>query len=180
MLTGKLVRLRAVEPTDFESIWRWSHDPEVVRWMSSGYPESFMQAQERLTAAPRNSYENCRFIIESLHDQRAVGFVRLRDAKPEVGNAGLDIQLGEKDVWGRGYATEAMRLMCRYGFNEMRLHRITLDFAADNTAARRVYEKVGFVEEGRVRECFRRDGKWHDLILMGLLEGELRDHDSDE
>ncbi|MEV4016772.1 GNAT family protein [Nonomuraea angiospora] len=91
------------------------------------------------------------------------------------GFAELDIQLGEKDVWGRGYAAEAMRLMCRYGFNEMRVHRITLDVAAENTAARRVYERVSFVEEGRVRECFRHDGKRHDMILMGLLKDELRD-----
>lgn len=175
MLTGKLVRLRPVEPADFECLWRWGQDPDVVRWMSSGYPESLEQARRRLAEAPRNGYENCRFIIESLSDRRAVGFVRLRGAKPEVGNAELDIQLGEKDVWGRGYATEAMRLACRYGFDEMRLHRISLDFVAENTAARRVYEKVGFVEEGRVRECFRRDGRWHDMILMGLLEGELRD-----
>lgn len=66
--------------------------------MSSGYPESFVQAQERLAAAPRNSYGNCRFVIESLDDRRAVGFVRLRDAEPEAGNAKLDIQIGEKDV----------------------------------------------------------------------------------
>jgi RimJ/RimL family protein N-acetyltransferase len=44
---------------------------------------------------------------------------------------------------------------------------------AENVAARRVYAKVGFVEEGRSREAFRRDGKWHDMILMGLLEHEL-------
>jgi RimJ/RimL family protein N-acetyltransferase len=46
---------------------------------------------------------------------------------------------------------------------------------ADNAAARHVYRKVGFVEEGRQRESFRRAGKWHDMILMSLLEGELVD-----
>lgn len=46
--------------------------------MSGGYPKSFAQAQERLATATRNSHENCRFTIESLHDQRAVRFVRLR------------------------------------------------------------------------------------------------------
>ncbi|MEV0614052.1 GNAT family N-acetyltransferase [Nonomuraea sp. NPDC050404] len=175
MLHGKLVRLRATTPDDFEAIWRWGNDPDVVRWMFAGYPESLEQARERLAAIPPNNYRNCRFIIESLDDGRAVGFIRLRDAEPEVGHAELDVQIGEKDVWGRGYATEAMRLMCRYGFREMRLHRIGLDVVTENAAARRIYEKVGFVEEGRLRECFRQDGEWYDMILMGLLEDELRD-----
>ena len=56
----------------------------------------------------------------------------------------------------------------------MRLHRISLTVVAENTGARKVYEKVGFVEEGRIREAFRRDGKWYDRIIMGLLEGDLR------
>ncbi|MGC5019555.1 GNAT family N-acetyltransferase [Micromonospora sp. DT47] len=90
------------------------------------------------------------------------------------GDAELDISLGEKVCWGRGYGTEAMRLICRYGFDKMRLHRISLWVADENAAAIRVYTKVGFVEEGRARESFRRDGRWHDMIMMGLLEGELR------
>jgi len=73
-----------------------------------------------------------------------------------------------------------MRVVCRYGFDMMRLHGISLWVAAENTGARHVYQKhvyqkVGFVEEGRMREAFRRDGKWHDVILMSLLEGELID-----
>nr|WP_275477366.1 GNAT family protein [Streptomyces roseifaciens] len=103
-----------------------------------------------------------------------IGSVRLRGAAPETGEAELDLRIGDKDYWGRGYATDTMRVICRYGFDEMRLHRIALTVVADNVPARRVYEKVGFVEEGRRRECFRRDGKWHDMIVMGLLEGELR------
>ena len=52
--------------------------------------------------------------------------VRLRDAEPETGCAELDIYLGEKEYWGRGYAADAMRTICRYGFEKMRLHKITL------------------------------------------------------
>lgn len=75
---------------------------------------------------------------------------------------------------GHGHATDAMRAACRYGFERMRLHLITLTVAVDNFAARRVYEKVGFVDEGRMRDAFRRDCRWHDMVTVGLLEGELR------
>ncbi|MGW0479935.1 GNAT family N-acetyltransferase [Nonomuraea sp. NPDC003214] len=56
----------------------------------------------------------------------------------------------------------------------MRLHRIRLTVVAENTAAIRVYEKAGFIVEGREREAFRRNATWHDMVIMGLLEGALR------
>lgn len=56
----------------------------------------------------------------------------------------------------------------------MRLHKITLTVVIENHAAHHVYQKVGFVDEGRLRQVFRRDGQWYDMFTMGLLEGELR------
>ena len=70
--------------------------------------------------------------------------------------------------------SSTVRTVCRYGFDTMRLHKVSLTVVAGNEGARRAYEKVGFVEEGRLRSVFRRDGAWHDKLTMGLLEGELR------
>ncbi|MEU4696715.1 GNAT family N-acetyltransferase [Nonomuraea dietziae] len=175
MLRGTRIRLRPMEPHEAETLWRWNSDPEVMRWMDEGYPETLAQTVARCEARDRNSYDNVLLGVESLEDGRLIGLVRLSGAEPETGDAELDVYIGEKDCWGRGFGTEAVRLICRYGFDRMRLHRITLWVADANTGARRVYEKVGFVEEGRARESFRRDGKWHDMVMMGLLEGELRD-----
>jgi RimJ/RimL family protein N-acetyltransferase len=172
MLIGDLIRFRPMEPDDAEALWRWNNDPEVMRWLSDGYPESLAQTTARHEARERNSYENVLFGIETIAENRLIGLVHLGGAEPETADAELDIYIGEKDCWGRGYGTEATRLICRYGFDKMRLHRITLWVADENAAAIRVYEKIGFVEEGRARESFRRDGKWHDMVLMGLLEGD--------
>lgn len=175
MVLGELVKLRAMEPGEADALWRWNHDPEVMRWMSHGYPQSLAGTRRRLEERARNSYGDVLFGIEVLEDGRLIGLVRLRDAEPETGCAELDIYLGEKEYWGRGFATDAMRTVCRYGFDEMRLHKISLDVATENHAAHHVYRKVGFVEEGRLRQVHRRDGKWYDMFVMGLLEGELRD-----
>ncbi|MCP3801597.1 GNAT family N-acetyltransferase [Allokutzneria sp. A3M-2-11 16] len=174
MPTGELVRLRAFEPSEAEALWRWNHDAEVMRWMDDGYPDSLAQVTKRMSEWKANSYEKVVLAVETLADAQLIGVVVLRDVQPETGHAELDIYIGEKDHWGSGYATDAMRTACRFGFEKMRLHRITLWVVADNVAARRVYEKAGFVEEGRQRESFRRDGRWHDMVMMGLLEGELR------
>ncbi|SFA75152.1 Protein N-acetyltransferase, RimJ/RimL family [Amycolatopsis marina] len=173
MLTGEFVRLRAVEPSDAESLLRWNDDPDVSRWMINDYPMSLAQTVRRCEERPRNTYGELTLCIETLAEGRAIGIVGLSGAEPESGRAELDIYIGEPDFRGGGYGTDATRVICRYGFDSMRLHRISLWVVAENIAARRVYEKLGFVEEGRQRESFRRDGRWHDHILMGLLEGEL-------
>ncbi|MET8153365.1 GNAT family protein [Actinoplanes sp. NPDC049668] len=170
---GDLVRLRAMEPSDAEALWRWNHDPEVMRWMNDNYAQSLTRVRTYLQERPRNDYGDVLFGIEVIGDGRLVGLIRLHGAEPETGKAELDIYLGEKDAWGKGYATDAVRRVCRYGFDKMRLHKITLTVVTENHAARQVYDKVGFAEEGRLREVFRRDGRWYDKYTMGLLEREL-------
>jgi RimJ/RimL family protein N-acetyltransferase len=176
MLTGKLVRLRALEPSDAELLLRWNEDPDVTRWMVNDYPESHAQLARRLGEdRPRNSYGNLVLAVETLADRTPIGVVALTDAEPENGRAELDVYIGEAAYRGRGYGGDAVRVICRYGFDQMRLHGISLWVVPENVAAHRLYRKLGFVEEGRERERFRRDGRWHDLIVMSVLEGELVD-----
>jgi RimJ/RimL family protein N-acetyltransferase len=174
MVLGVLVKLRPMEPSDAVALWRWNHDPDVMRWMSDGYAQALTHVQQRLAERPRNAYGDVLYGVESRTDGNLIGLVRLDGAEPETGCAELTIYLGEKDYQGRGYGTDAVRTICRYGFDKMRLHKVTLTVVAENHAAEHVYRKVGFVEEGRLREVFRRDGRWYDMFTMGLLEGELR------
>ncbi|WP_221329426.1 GNAT family N-acetyltransferase [Actinoplanes sp. L3-i22] len=171
---GELVELRAMRPGDADALWRWNHDPDVMRFMTEGYPQSPETVAKSLGERPRNAYDNTLFGVESRKDGKLIGLIALHGAEPETGIAELDIYLGEKDYWGQGYATDAMRTACRYGFDRMRLHRIWLTVLDGNDAAHHVYRKIGFVDEGRLRQVNRRDGQWRDAHLMGLLAGELR------
>jgi RimJ/RimL family protein N-acetyltransferase len=173
-MQGSLVGLRAIEPSDAEALWRWSRDPEVVRWMDEGYIQSLARHRQWLEEPRRNEYGDVLLGVEALSDGKLIGAVRLHGAKPETGIAELDIYLGEKDYWGHGYGTDAMRTICRYGFERMRLRKITLTVVTENEGAHHIYQKVGFADEGRLRQVFRRDGQWYDMFTMGLLDGELR------
>ncbi|MER8184802.1 GNAT family protein [Kitasatospora sp. NPDC094015] len=174
VIPGELIRLRPMEPADAEALWRWNSDPEVMRWMQDGYRQTLATVVKAVETREPNAYGDVLYGVEAQADGRLIGLVRLHGAEPETGGAEIDIYLGEKEYWGGGYGTDAMRTMCRYGFEQMRLHRIQLTVVAENEPARHLYRKLGFVEEGRLRQVFRRDGRWHDHILMGLLEGELR------
>jgi RimJ/RimL family protein N-acetyltransferase len=73
---------------------------------------------------------------------------------------------------GRGFGTEATRLIVGYGFDVLGLHRISLEVYAFNPRAKRAYEKAGFVEEGRRRDALLWDGQWVDAIIMSILAPE--------
>lgn len=165
-----------MEPSDAEALWRWNHDPQVMRWMQDGHPQSLARVSRWLgEERGRNEYGDLLLGVEVQADDKLIGLVRLHGAEPETGIAELDIYLGEQNYWGKGYATDAVRTVCRYGFDKLRLHKITLTVVTENEPAWRVYRKVGFVQEGRLRQVFRRDGRWYDQYTMGLLEGELID-----
>lgn len=167
------MKLRAMEPSDAEALWRWNHDPEVMRWMQDLYPQPLVRTRAWLEERPRNEYGDVLLGVEVPDDGKLIGLTRLHDVEPELGIAVFDVYLGEKHYWGKGYATDAVRTTCRYGFEKMRLHKITLTVVTENDAAHHIYRKVGFVEEGRLRQSFRRDGRWYDEYTMGLLAGEL-------
>jgi RimJ/RimL family protein N-acetyltransferase len=91
--------------------------------------------------------------------------------RPKDRCATLGIAFGREYI-GRGYGTDAMRVIVEYGFREMGLHRIQLGVAPFNPAGIRAYEKAGFVEEGRHRESVLHDGRWYDEVLMSILDHE--------
>lgn len=95
-----------------------------------------------------------------------VGFVDRR--------ASFAIGLLQSQSIGKGIGAEATRAVLTYAFSELKLHRMSLRVLAINEKAIRAYKKCGFQVEGCERETAFLDGKWHDDLIMGLLEYELR------
>jgi RimJ/RimL family protein N-acetyltransferase len=174
MIKGENVYLRALEMTDLERCQRWINDPAVHRTLDFRTPLSLEQEREWLDRACRNSFENVHLAICTMADDRHIGTVSLMNGHPVHRRSTFGIMIGETDLHDCGYGTEATRLICRYGFEEMNLNKINLTVMADNPRGVRVYEKVGFVKEGLLREEFFIDGQYRDLIWMGLFRGQLK------
>jgi len=173
LLHGQLVRLAALNPeTDAEAVTRWQRDAEFLRLVDSepAVPRSASQNKADMEArlARENNFS---FVIRTLADDRPIGFVGLW-VQWIHSDAWMGIGLGEREYWGKGYGADAVRVILRYGFAELNLHRISLGVFEYNPRAIRAYEKAGFVREGRTRQDARRDGRHWDSFWMGILREE--------
>jgi len=175
ILVGERVRLRGVRDDDVPALARWEMDPGRLITLSNWVaPPSEAAARERVARRSANEEDDLGFAIETLNDAPVlVGRVWLSAAGggPKDRCAAVGIALGREHI-GRGYGTDAMRIIVGYGFREMGLHRIQLGVAAFNSAGIRAYQKAGFVEEGRYRESVLHDGRWYDTVLMSILDHE--------
>lgn len=88
--------------------------------------------------------------------------------------APIGLKMRKLSLINKGYGTEAMRLAVDYGFTHLNLHRIGLDVLDFNPRAIHVYEKIGFKQEGVLRDTLFYEGTFHSAILMGILEDEWR------
>ncbi len=106
-------------------------------------------------------------------DNQIVGLIQFSEEEdPDYRHATLDIYV-DPSAHRKGYATEAIKTVIEYLFAERDHHRLTIDPAADNTAAVACYRKIGFQPVGRLREYERRaDGVWIDGLLMELLRSD--------
>jgi RimJ/RimL family protein N-acetyltransferase len=172
-LAGRLVRLRALEPEDEPSLHAWVNDPVVTEYLSLRYPFSHRQESDYIASVSTGS-ESAQFGIVTLDEGRLVGDIGLHHGHPENRCATLGIMIGDRSRWGMGYGTDAVRTVCRFGFEVMNLHRIELEVFLDNSRAIAVYERVGFQHEGRRREAAYKGGRYHDSLVMGLLRQEWR------
>ncbi|MGZ4109205.1 MAG: GNAT family N-acetyltransferase [Actinomycetota bacterium] len=170
---GRLVRLRAHEPSDYAPLAALFSDPEVLEGITAPVPQSAAEHQRRIEAI-RGSEHEIRFVIDRLEDRRTMGTCGLHDIDPATRRAELGIWLG-RPYWGAGYGTDAVRTLCRYGFRFLNLQRIGLDLIATNERARRAYEKVGFTPEGTRRRFEFAGGTHVDSVMMGLLVEDFVD-----
>ena len=175
MYYGTLVRLRAPEPGDVEALYAWFNDAEATVGLGLRYPVPRRAEREWVERNAVSSYAGGAHFAVEAHDGTLLGTVGLFDtAHPENRCAQLGVALVDRTKWHQGYGTDAVRTVCRFGFEEMNLHRIELLVFADHTYARRAYERVGFVVEGVARRAHWDHGRYQDDVLMALLEGELR------
>lgn len=169
-IDGNLVFLRDFRNSDVdENYQRWMSDHEVTHYIESRFTAP---TRESLEAWVRkvNSDPRTMFLTMVAKDSgRNIGTVKLGPINWMHRVADLGILIGEKSYWGKGYATEAIRLMIDFCFERLNLHKVTANCYAANVGSAKAFEKVGFFIEGRRRShCFV-DGEYVDMLQLGMI-----------
>lgn len=174
LLVGDLVRLRGTRDDDLPTLARWMMDPQIRSTQSNVVlPLSEAATRELIAGWSKNDGPDVGFSIETLDSDRLVGHAGLFGGSVKDRHRTVGIYIGHPFL-DQGYGTDAMRLVVRFGFRELGLHRIDLTVLAFNARAIAAYRKVGFVEEGRAREAVFHDGHWYDEVSMAILASEWR------
>lgn len=171
-LMGQDIYLRLMEPEDTDNIIKWRNIDFVRK--NFIYRQPF--TRQGHAAWIRDMIETGRavqFIICEKDTNRPVGSVYLRDIDPVHNKAEYGIFIGEKDATGKGYGTQAAKLMLAYAFHTLGLHKLMLRVLADNLQARRSYEKAGFVQEAYLKDEVFLDQEYKDVILMAVISGGI-------
>ena len=173
MLSGDLVTLRAITLSDFDVLFALESD--LTTWeLRNATPPAMLDRsawEERMRTRLSGKDGTVRFGIEA--EGSFVGSCMLAGFDHLARHANVGISLAA-DARGRGFGTDALRLLVRFAFSRHNLHRLQLEVLAGNAAAVASYRKVGFVEEGRRRQHAWVDGHYEDDLIMGLLRDEWR------
>ena len=176
LLLGNLVRLTAEEPAVLaDAMVRWGSDSEYLRLLDAEPATRFSVKQITQWIQKDQEKDPPEFYffgVRTLEGDHLVGFIGLDgDAFPH-GEVYVGIGIGERERWGKGYGTDAMKVILRYAFQELNLRRVSLSTFEYNPRAIRSYEKAGFRHEGRLRKFLLREGQRWDMLIMGILREE--------
>ncbi|MDF2557706.1 MAG: pseudaminic acid biosynthesis N-acetyl transferase [Bacillales bacterium] len=168
MLIGEKILLRPIEMSDTEDVLRWRNNSEVRK--NFVYQE--LLTKEDHISWMQNMVETkkvVQFIIVDKDTNQSVGSVFLRDIDLKNQKAEYGIFIGEVQAHGKGFGTEAAKLINGFGFDELKLNKIFLRVFADNHAGIKSYSKAGFVEEGLFRQDVKIGDKYRDMVFMACF-----------
>lgn len=169
------VTVRELTPDDVEDRYQWCLDKEVTRHlnMPAKYPP-FSREETRqwidMCISRSNGYEQMAIETE---DGKHIGWVDIKNIDKLNKHGELGIAIGDKEYWGKGYGLSAMKEMLHYGFTKLGLNKIWLRVEVDNEKAIQSYKRMGYVEEGILRQDRLREGEFVDRLRMSILKDEF-------
>lgn len=170
-----MIYLRELTRADLAQTLLWRQDPRLVATL--GEPFRFINGETEnawFDAYLSHRAQQVRLAICELGSDRHIGNVQLLQIHPVHRSAEFSILIGEANCRGKGFGTLASERCLQHAFDDLNLHRIWLQVRADNVPALKLYQRLGFVEEGRLRQAAFKQGAYVDLLQMGLLAAEFR------
>lgn len=174
ILKSQRLTLRTFKVSDVSNVHHMLLQPESTLFNPSSYSEDKKETQKlvniwRSEAESGQSRKNFTFLIETTIDCIFVGIIAIDLIKLHYKNAETWYKLSP-EIWGKGYATEALERIIRFGFEDLKLHRIEAGCAVDNIASYKVMEKCGMIREAHRRKLLPLKSGWSDNYEYAILE----------
>ncbi|MEU1401778.1 GNAT family protein [Streptomyces sp. NPDC005728] len=170
--TGRRVRLRAIEPDDWTAFTHFADDDGRGSRLDLPRSAESYRAWAKERSVAKCDDDRFRLAVETTATGELVGTVGSHRTGPRSGWFEFDVMIGA-DHRRKGYASEALVLLLRFMFAERRYHKCLAAVFADNEASLELTRRLGFTEEGRLREHVFFAGRHHDLVMMGMLADEF-------
>jgi RimJ/RimL family protein N-acetyltransferase len=171
LLAGPSVTLRPLAESDAPALYAASLDREARR-LAGALASSSLEELQTHCRLVQLALDRIDYAITRPPSPEFLGETTLNMIDWDQRSANFRIMLARSSLYGQGLGTEAAGLLMEHGFMALGLHRIELEVFAFNERARHVYERLGFVTEGRRRDALHWDGAFHDSILMSMLRPE--------
>ncbi|MEM1358773.1 MAG: GNAT family protein [Bacteroidota bacterium] len=170
---GPLVALRGIEPQDAGFFYEWNKEAYTQQHLDQiWFPSSLLRQEQWVEKQSTKSVEDDGyfFVIVDKTGEK-VGMIHVHTADKKNGNFSYAVAI-IKAQRGKGYATAAIKMVLKYYFTELRYHKASVGIYAFNEASVKLHQKLGFKEEGRLREMVFSGNQYHDLLKYGLLKRE--------
>ncbi|WP_432205619.1 GNAT family N-acetyltransferase (plasmid) [Cetobacterium somerae] len=175
MFKGKKIRLRAYKSNEVERVLELIEEDGLRDTLSvtAIFPQSYEAQKNFMDKNSISNGELFNFAIESLETKEYVGGCGINNLDRKNSVATVGIWIGKK-YQNKGFGSDALRVLCKFIFDEMNVHKVKLHYFEFNKNAKICYESVGFKEEGINRKELFRYGKYYDTLNMGLFRDELK------
>ena len=170
-LVGETIYFRPLEPGDGLDAARWFRERELSGRFATGFPmndEAGLRQVESLTRDERQ----VALAVAHRADDKLVGALRIYSLQPQRRSGGYRLALDPAIRGAEKVALEATKLVLAYAFETLGLNRVWLQEPAGDKALRRRFAKAGFTEEGVLRQEAWKDGRYEDVVVMGILRAE--------
>lgn len=174
-LEGEKVYLRALTLSDAtEEYLSWLNDEETTRGLASGVFPSSIEALKKFVEGVSSRKDVVMFAICDKTNDKHIGNIKLDNFDWVSRTCELGILIGNKSYWGKGIGREVCTAVIRYAFEDLNIRKVVLAVYENNPAAIKLYEKIGFQQEGRLRKQVFEGGHYYDKFYMGIFAEELQ------
>lgn len=178
MYYGEKVLLRGHNKSDMEKVNKYFNDYELQKFkaMDAVFPKSYEETENFfLNLFSKSKEKQYGFAIETKEEGEYIGWCGYMNRSITHSTVEIGIAILNKKYWGRGYGTDALKVLIRFLFNELNIRKVLLHVNDFNERGIKSYKKIGFFEEGHLRKQLYRGGKYHNELIMGLFREEFND-----